>query len=298
MRTRLPDQEPENESLRHKRINGFTLLELLVTLTILVTAMTVIIGTFSVTLRGWNRSQDLLKDLHHGDFVMEQLVSALRSTAFIHHTPEKYGFWLDDNGGRYPSDKISWVTSGTAFMLPNSPLANGLHRLEIAIENNEDGEPAVAARAYPHLADIDDVESETWFVSSVVQGIECRTYDEDAEDWDDDWEDTNAVPSLVAITLYMEPLEEFGEPVKISRVVEIPVASVVANAVRFQEEDREENEAGEVPNAEDEGAASGGESGPGNLQDDGIDNIRQNDEEGLSGELPNEPRNRLGLPVQ
>lgn len=216
---------------------GFTLLELLVTLTILATAMSVIIGAFTVTLRGWNRGGELLEDLHHGDFVMEQLVSALRSTAFLQGSPEKYGFWLDDQGGAMPRDTISWVTSGTAFMLPDSPLANGLHRIEIGIEKNDQGTPSVAVRAYPHLAEFEEMESETWFVSSVVQGLDLRVYDEKTETWKDEWEDTNAIPSLVEVTLYMEPLEKYDPPVKMSRLVEIPLAPMVASAVRFEQED-------------------------------------------------------------
>lgn len=280
-----------------RKRGGFTLLELLVTLAILVMAMSVIIGSFSVTLRGWNRSQELLEGLHHGDFVMEQLVSALRSTAFIHHTPEKYGFWLDDNGGKYPKDTISWVTSGTAFMLPNSPLANGLHRLELSIENNEDGESAVAVRAYPYLAEEEDFDSETWFVSSVVKGLDCRAYDEETEAWGDDWEDTNAVPRLVEVTLFLDPIEEFGQPIKFSRVVEIPVAAVAANATRFQEEDREDAEAAEEANAEEQRAAAGGTSEAGGLQDGGVGDRPGNNEESVLGsETPNELQ--LGAPVR
>ena len=273
------------------------MLELLVTLAILVMAMSVIIGAFSITLRGWSRSQELLEGLHHGDFVMEQLVSALRSTAFIHHTPEKYGFWLDDGGGRYPQDTLSWVTSGTAFMLPNSPLANGLHRLELAIENNESGEPSVAVRAYPYLTEREDFDSETWFVSSRVKGLDCRAYDEEGERWEDGWEDTNSVPRLVEVTLFLDPIEEFGQPVKISRVVEIPVASVVSNVTRFQEEDREDAEAAEQANAEDQRATEGGTSQAGGLQDGGVGGPAANDDQSVLGqEVPNELQ--LGAPVR
>ncbi len=218
----------------NQRTEGFTLLEVLVALALLATAFTIIVGTFSTTIGAWKRGNELLDDLHHGDFIMEQLVASLRSAAYFETAPDKYGFHLDDRGGgSYPADMISWVTSGTAFMPPGSPLANGLHRLVITVEDNEDGDPAVAIRAFPHLADIEDDEEDPWFLSTVVKGIDCRTYNLEDEDWDDHWEDTNAIPSIVEVTLYMDPLEEYDDPVTLSRMVQIPVAPMVTQSVNW-----------------------------------------------------------------
>ena len=43
-------------------------------------------------------------------------------------------------------------------------------------------------------------------------------------EWLDNWEMTNRLPAFVELTLYLEPLEEGGQPVEIKRVVDIPVA--------------------------------------------------------------------------
>ena len=233
---------------------GFTLMELLIALTIMATAMAVVIASFVGIMKGWSKGGKLLDELHHGDFVMEQLVSAMRSMAFFHNAPEKYGFRMeDDQRGEYPTDFISFVTSGTAFVPMSSPLVNGLHRLEITIDDDEDGDPGVMIRAIPHLVEPDDYEGEPWCVSLEVKGLDVRFYNLKDEDWEDEWEDTNAIPSLVEVTLYMDPLEEFGEPFTISRIIEIPVAPVVARAVQFREEDREDLEAVE----REEAAADG-----------------------------------------
>jgi len=215
------------------------MLELLVALTILVTAFAIIWSTFSATVRGWKRGSELLDELHHGEIVMEQIVAALRSTAFFDNNPGVYGFQLKNSGGGLGGeDSISFVTSGSAFIPPDSPLANGLHRIVIGIGDNKDGKPAVAIQAYPHLADPEEIDVDTWYVSSEVKGFNCRVYvlEEDAEkssdgDWEDEWEDTNAIPSLVEINLFMDPLEEFGEPLKLTRLVEIPVAPALRGAV-------------------------------------------------------------------
>ena len=218
--------------LKSARRSGFTLIELLVALAILVTAFSIIWGAFSATVTAWRRGGVLLDELHHGDYVMEQLVSALRSMAFFSSAPDKYGFRLTSRGGGgYPADVLSWVASGKAFMPPGSPLENGLHRISVTVMPDDDGEEAFAIRAYPHLADVDESDIDPWFVSTEVKGIRCRTYDPEEKDWNNEWEDTNSIPSIIEITLYMDPLEEYGEPIKMTRVVEIPVALAVKDKV-------------------------------------------------------------------
>ncbi len=195
-------------------------------------AFAIVWQTFSATVNAWKRGGELLDELRHGDFVMEQLVSALRSTAYFPTARDKYGFRLKSGSQGYPADRISWVTSGTAFMKPDSPLINGLHRLVFSIENNKDGDTAVAIRAYPPLMkDVEESDIDPWYVSTEVKGIQCRTYNSEDEDWENEWEDTNAIPSLVEITLYMDPIEKYGEPIQLKRVVVIPVAPAVSNAV-------------------------------------------------------------------
>jgi hypothetical protein len=200
---------------------GFTMLELLVALTVLVLAFSIIWSTFSGTVKAWRRGSQLIDELHHGDFVMEQLVAALRSAAFFPSKPEKFGFWLDDNGDR---DEISWVTSGATFMPPGSPLAQGLHRLMVTIESDKNGDDSFTVRAFPHLKEeMDEGDVDAWHISSRIKGLSLRTWNTEDEVWEDEWEDTNTIPGLVEITLLMEPIEKYDEPVKMMRLVEIPM---------------------------------------------------------------------------
>ncbi|MBU1694785.1 MAG: type II secretion system GspH family protein [Verrucomicrobia bacterium] len=220
---------------RPRKGSGFTLLEVLVAVAIMAISFAIVWSTFSATVNGWQRGTKLLDQLHQGDYLMEQFVIALRSAAFFSSTrPDKYGFRLDAHGGGEDSaDVISWVTSGSAFLPPDSYLANGLHRLEVSLDRDNEGRPAVAVRAWPHLADEEeDVEGEPWFVSTEVKGLRCRTYNAEEERWDHEWENTSSVPRLVEITLYLPPLEKYDEPQKLQRLVEIPIAPPLEEAAR------------------------------------------------------------------
>lgn len=204
-----------------KRTSAFTLVELLVALAVVAVAFTIVWQSFAAITRAWRRGGEVVDQVRHGDFVIDQLVSAMRSAAYFPMKPERYGFWLDNRGTR---DQVSWVTSGTAFIPPDSPLAQGLRRIMVSIEANDDGDDAFTVRAFPHLAEeIEKNKADVWPISTRVKGLDIRVWNPEDKQWDDEWEDTNKIPGLVEITLLMEPLSRYEPPMKIARVIQIPL---------------------------------------------------------------------------
>ncbi len=216
--------------------HGFTFVELLVALGILVAAFAIIFTIFVTTLNAWRRGSDALAGMHHGDFVMDQLVQSLRSAAFFDSVPEFYEFRLDKrHAGGHPADLISWVTSSSAFMPLDSPYAEGLHRIVVTIDRATRADYGVAIRALPHLAEDDMEDPDPWFVSTRVKGLRCRVFDDEQGQWQDNWDETNAVPSLVEITLYIENDEPHAPPTRLQRAIEIPIAPAVTSRVDYVE---------------------------------------------------------------
>lgn len=232
-----PHHPPPNLHPTPRR--GFSLLEMLVAVVLLATAFTIIWSTFSATINAWQAGRKFVDEFHHGDFVLEQVVSALRSTAYFQNRPDKFGFWLETGGsGSYPRDQISFVKSGTAFMMPGHPLAQGLHRVVLGIENDTRGRPSFTVRAFPHLLDEPEPKDfDPWHISSRVRGFQCRVYNFEDERWDDEWEDTNSVPRLVEVTVFMEPPKSYEPPLQMTRLIEIPLAPAVTGAVQVGEAD-------------------------------------------------------------
>ncbi|HMP76282.1 MAG TPA: prepilin-type N-terminal cleavage/methylation domain-containing protein [Kiritimatiellia bacterium] len=206
---------------------GFTLVELLVALTVVAVAFTIVWQSFASVLKAWRRGAQVVDEVRHGDFVIDQLVSALRSTAYFPLRPERYGFWLENRGD---NDEVSWVTSGTAFIPPDSPLAQGLHRIMVSVEPGPNGGDAFTVRAFPHLAEeIEKRDVDGWPISSRVQGLNVRVWNVEEERWEDEWEDTNKIPGLVEVTLFMTPPERYEPPMKISRLIQIPLGPAVTS---------------------------------------------------------------------
>lgn len=204
---------------------AFTLIELLVALVIFSLAAAMAAATFWSVTKAWTRGGEMLEQLHYGEFAMDQLVTALRGAAWFPSKPEAFGFWLE-------RDKASWVTSGTAFLPPDSPLRNGLHRLSVTVDSAQ-GERGLVVRAWPHLTeDADENDAEPWLVCPEAEEFACEWYDFDAETWSTDWEETNSLPKLVRVTLKMKKRAEFDEELELQRLVELEVAPEIPGRER------------------------------------------------------------------
>ena len=208
---------------------GFTLIELLLALAIFSLVAAMAGGAFWSVLKAWNRGGEMLEQLHYGEYAMEQVVSALRGAAWFPSKPEAFGFWLDDSGGTSATaaNEASWVTSGTAFLPPDSPFQHGLHRISATVEGSGE-DRGLVVRAWPHLAEeVEKRDVESWLVAPGVNGFSCEWYDFEEERWTQDWEETNSLPKLVRVTLTMSRRKEFDEELELQRLVELEVAPML-----------------------------------------------------------------------
>lgn len=212
---------------------GFTLLEILVAIVILSIAMTVAWQTLASATRAWTSARETMDKTHHGDFVLTQLTSALRSAAFFDSLPEQYGFRMEDNSDGLGEHTISWVTASKAFVPRGSEFSQGLHRIEIGAGEDDDGNEGLLVSVWRHIADDEDeIEKKSWVVSDVIKGLSCAVYNIEDEDWDDEWEASNSIPGLVEITLYAEAEERWDDPIEYRQLIEIPLGPPVTNEVK------------------------------------------------------------------
>lgn len=222
---------------REKR-QGFTLLELIVAIVILIIAMSIAFEAFTGTIRGWKRGTEVIDGIKHGDFAMTQLVSALNSMLYFNNPRKTYAFQLEKDTAPtgLPGDIVSFVTVSSAFMPANSPYAEGPHRIKLFVDEDEYGGPALYALAMPAIADHekfeDEFDAEPALVSRTVSGLEVMIWDKQNEDWTDDWEEENAVPERIEISLYISSKDKNEEPIVFRRVLEVPVFESVKDRLK------------------------------------------------------------------
>lgn len=228
---------------------GFTLIELIMAISILAIMMLLSFFCFDATVQSWRAGQEMSDSMAQVDYVMTQIESALRS-AYYSPTVKKdddKGFSLLKEGeGEDARDVLEWMKLGRAFVGKmkdvdgKSEIAEFPHRVRIYIdeENRDNKGGGLMARAWStDFRDEDefDVEEdvEPVQISPRVIGMECKVLKEPPPksadgtiketEWEDKWTSSNALPYKVSITLYMKPIEEGKDPVVISRDIEIPV---------------------------------------------------------------------------
>lgn len=229
----------KNTNYRSPASTGFTLLEVLLAVTIMSVVATVTFMTFSAATSAWQRGTALVDRLHHGDYVMNQLVMALRSAYYPEGQGDQpaYGFQNINNGeGPEAEDEISWVKLGGALVGRDLPYAGSPHRVRFFLARDEEGRQSAAVVSWRIDGQPEDFDPETLtptFLSNRVKGFNCRTawtLDKDGEvDWLDEWVETNRIPSMVELTLYIEPVGKGDPPVELKRIVGIRTAEVVWN---------------------------------------------------------------------
>lgn len=220
------------------RPRGFTLIELLVAMAIMTLVCGAAFLLLSSVSKAWQRGTALSKDLHAGDFVIEQLVSALRSARY---RTGNDGLILKKGGsGNAATDSISWVKEGPDLVGVNSYMAKTFHHVRFFIGQDRDGRRGAAFTAWgdeylqPDDFDPDRLEPEVLSDRIIGLGIRVATNDFESEqiEWLDEWEGkcstggdlTNHLPRFIEITLYLQPLEEGDKPLEMRRLVDIPIA--------------------------------------------------------------------------
>jgi hypothetical protein len=212
------------------------LLEVTIAVAVLAMAMTVIVMTFSNISRAWRDGTTAAANLNHSDAIFDQLAAGLRSAYYKkagNQAAFVYGFWLENDGsGSSARDRISWVKTGSAMMDSDSTEASSLHRIDFTVEDDDQGRSCAAVKTWRPFGQPEDFDPEKdvpfTFLSSHVVGFDCEistNVDAFGEiNWEDEWENTNSIPSYLHLTLYLKPGESGEAPLKVERIVTIPIA--------------------------------------------------------------------------
>lgn len=245
------------------RKQAFTLIEVLVSVTILTMVMALVWGSYYNVIQASRKGEVLLDQINQSDFVVDQILDSLRAAAFFPSNPEDFEFWHEDDESKYPTDMISWVTSSSAFMPPRSDLAHGLHRVVLTIEEDENGESGLAVAAWSHMQDPEDddfEEVEPWIISRRIKGLDCKIYNDTLKEWEDEWEKKNTLPQFLMLTLTIDPLSESGEVYERTVSVQIPLGTLARSKGRFNQPGNNAQGTGDPNNPE----AGGGVPAQGN----------------------------------
>jgi len=211
---------------------GFTLLEVLLGVSILAFIGVAAYTALSGGLGSWQKAEEVSVNLQTGRTLIDGLGQLLRSSYVSPRGNEIYSF----KGGE---ESVSFVTTSSCFRLnpeetflprnteSHPPEANKgvvwglLCRIEISLEdgvlNLKQSNP------------LSEEESAAKALSEDLKKISFRYYDSGAEDWIEEWDSSENLPTQIEIKLTVANVNSRLDDLTWSRIVQLPLAKDVAN---------------------------------------------------------------------
>lgn len=255
---------------------AFTMVELLVAVTLLGVLSTFAVLTFNAVTSAWTVSTEYLDKTQRSDYALNQIVSGLRSMYYPHSGQQdyNYGFVLHDNGdGKDPkdSDVIEWAKTGPAIVGSQNASADTVHRVQVMVleEGNRDykddikvtglyarmcPDPALRPKDERNSKDVDYTFSnadiyQPVLVADGIVGFNCRVMksaeDADADGsnakFEDEWETSNSVPYKVELTFWIadpEGRSYRSNTAPMMRIVRIPIFEQSQDAATLPSEEK------------------------------------------------------------
>jgi prepilin-type N-terminal cleavage/methylation domain-containing protein len=216
---------------------GFTLLEIMLAVTILGMISMAIYATWSSALAGWKRSANICESLQRERIVMDTLAELTKSAVFFKNDSGLY----DITGTResQTGNTITFVTGSDLLLPPTEATAAGMRRVTIAMYRDQWGRPFLGISNIPALHTDDAPEPVVHVLSAQVCGFGVRYRDPRSLAWVEQWEEGSLIPSAIEYTVAFGPNDGRTPPVVVTRAVELPIAqfALMAMGQRLAERD-------------------------------------------------------------
>ena len=208
--------------MRRRTHNGFTLLEVMLAVTILAVVFTAVYGIWSVSLQSWRRGENAAAMFQRQRVVLQALSELTKSAVYFDANPGLYRLYGRRN--ETEGDSISFVTESDALLpLSEMPIA-GMRRVTIWLAKDQLGRPVLAIANAPAL-EIDDAPPPASHVLSTdVSGFVVKYWHASMSEWRDEWQEENSMPDAIEFAVTFGGAGDRAMPVTVTRYVELPAA--------------------------------------------------------------------------
>lgn len=222
---------PVFKSQRHA---GFTILELLLSMTIVALILTVVYSAFTAGSRACTAGGERAQIFHTARLAMQDIIQSIEN---VEYGKTNYLSFVElDDGpgqGRSGSDTLEFATATKPTLL-NGRWHAGLARIRYTI-NRESGVP-VLEKWVTRVEDDQFHDAYILELSENIADMEFRYYDEQdyTEIWDSDSKEK--LPELVEVTLYVQEGPDRLQPFRCAAMIpDMKVKAPSASASRTSE---------------------------------------------------------------
>jgi prepilin-type N-terminal cleavage/methylation domain-containing protein len=216
------------------RRRGFTLVEVLLAVTILSLVITAVYSTWSAALMAWRRGSDASEVFQRQRIVMDTLTELAQSVVFYGASPALYAI----TGTSKPDwgDTVSFVTASDVLLPPSEAIDAGMRRVTISMEQDDYGRKYLAIVNAPAVS-VDETNItaalQAHVLSMDVSGFYVRYLDPRTNTWGDKWEEANIIPLAMEFTLVFGQQGDRLPPVVVTRAIDLPVAPFIDESGGF-----------------------------------------------------------------
>ena len=136
----------DSEMTSRHRQSAFTLIELILAISLLATITVTAYLCLSTATRSWRVGVEAADAINHGDYIMEQILMGLRSAYYpevgtVNDSTGQYGMQLVNDGDEEDAqDSLTWVKLGSALVGADSEVANTPHKVVLSIVRKGESE--------------------------------------------------------------------------------------------------------------------------------------------------------------
>jgi general secretion pathway protein J len=202
---------------------GFTLIELLLATLIMAVIIAAVYSTWNSSLAALKRARDLTENLQRQRALLDVLGRSFRTALFSQENADWYVWETEDLGD---ADTLSFVATHVPVIGGPTPSDPMPQRIQFSLEPGDDGRMVLLARVKNYLAmDVEEtdraVELADW-----VKTFNLRYYDAENDEMVDYWENTEAMPAAVEITLTMASSDPTAQSeVTLTKLMQIPTTA-------------------------------------------------------------------------
>jgi general secretion pathway protein J len=207
--------------LRATRNNAFTLLEVMLAITILALVMTSVYATWNAGLSGWRRTTNVGDALQRQRIVMDTL-SGLCSS--IYYTNSDIDVYVIIGERSHGADSVSFITSSDVLLPPSEFTIAGMRRVTLSLERDRDGHLFLAIANEIALKSDNSPEPVKNVLSADVSGFTIRYRDPRDDGWKEEWKEKTLIPSALEFTIAFGETGGRTPPIVMTRTVELPLA--------------------------------------------------------------------------
>lgn len=226
--------------------SAYTLLEVMLALSILGIMGAMIFGSFRSLVDATTRAEKALDELHVVETLANRIADSLQAAAWFDSSPENYEFRHEQGAVSISGDTLSWVTASPPFPVDG---LSGLIRVELSVGDADGGE-ALVMRTMSSLwsenaPEVEDLEPEV--ITHSVTRLKVWCYDAQEQQWVEEWERKRQLPLSVVFVLTLSTDGDSRNTREIIRRVDLPVAPLSRATSRGRRAVQDPDETQQIP---------------------------------------------------